>query len=58
MVASPAKAIFDMLYLNASDVGGDEVARIDFSGIHILIESCPRAPIRALARYLKERNNG
>lgn len=73
MIASPAKALFDMLYLNAPDLRGDEmpayffdnlrieaeeVARIDFSGIRVLLESCSRSSIRALEKYLKEAKHG
>jgi len=73
MVASPAKALFDMLYLKIPRLREDEfpaylfddlrmevddVAKVDFSGIRILVESCPRGSVRALARYLKEGGDG
>ncbi|MDP2790422.1 MAG: hypothetical protein Q8O15_01550 [Rectinemataceae bacterium] len=73
MVASPAKALFDMLYLNAPDLREgeipayffenlrmepDDVAGIDFSEILVLIGSCLKPSIHALALYLKEGKHG
>lgn len=73
IVASPAKALFDMLYLNVPDLREgeipayffknlrmepEEVAAIDFSEIRVLIETCLKPSIRALALYLEEGNNG
>lgn len=70
MIASPAKALFDLLYLNTPNLEKDEipahlfenlrmepdeVSRIDFSGIRGLFEACPRASIRAFRAFLKER---
>ncbi|MHB0896102.1 MAG: type IV toxin-antitoxin system AbiEi family antitoxin domain-containing protein [Spirochaetales bacterium] len=72
MIASPAKAIFDMLYLNAPELRENEareyffddlrmeadvVGDMDFSGIRFLVDSCAKSSIRALGRYLKERGN-
>jgi predicted transcriptional regulator of viral defense system len=70
MIASPAKALFDTLFLRYPSVrfaeieahlfenmriDEDEFSRIDFSGIEILLERCSRPSIHALRQLVQRR---
>jgi len=70
MIASPAKAIFDTLYLRTPDITlnhleahlfenlrmeEDEFAHIDFSVLQVHLRACKRPAIQALRRYLARR---
>jgi len=70
LIASPAKALFDTLFLRypavrSADIEAhlfenmrideDEFSRIDFSGIELLLEQCHRPSIRALRHLVQRR---
>ena len=67
LIATPAKALFDFLYLRTPSVGAGEIEdhlfanlridrqsfeALDFGPVCPLIDRCPRASIRALKRIL------
>lgn len=71
MIASPAKAIFDILYLRTPDITRNhleahlfenlrmeenEFAHIDFSVLQVHLRACKRPAIQALRRYLVRRH--
>lgn len=71
-IASPAKALFDTLFLRYPSVRFPEIeahlfenlrideaefSRIDFSEIELLLERCSRPSIRALRRLLQRRKS-
>jgi len=71
MMASPEKAIFDILYLRYPDLGYSEIEahlfenmridesdfyRLNFSNIHQLLDSCPRRSISSLGKLVARKN--
>ena len=71
LIASPAKALFDTLFLRYTSVrfadiethlfenmriDEEEFSRIDFSGIELLLEQCHRPSIRALRHVVQRRS--
>ncbi len=72
MIASPEKAIFDMLYLRYPDLGYSEIeahlfenmridetdfARLDFTKIQILMNTCNRHSIISLRKFTGKKVN-